>query len=96
MTGCVIMPRDDQQDVSRTQGHVEAFRELPRATREWLETRRKEDWEKIDDALEFYRKAKDRGRFLIWILGSLLTLFLGFGTFADQIVRLLNWLRGHP
>lgn len=40
--------------------HVERFNELPRATREWLETRRKDDWDRIDRALEFYERLQAR------------------------------------
>lgn len=48
------MSRDDQQDRQRPSDHVEQFNELPRATKEWLETRRRDDWDKIDKAMDFY------------------------------------------
>lgn len=90
------MDRDDQQGGHRPSDHVEQFKQLPRSTREWLQSRRKEDWDRIDRALAAFDRLQDRGKFLMWILGGLLTVFLGFGAFSDQVIRILNWLRGHP
>lgn len=48
------MNRDDQQGIRRPSDHVEKFNDLPIATKEWLETRRRDDWDRIDKAIAFY------------------------------------------
>lgn len=90
------MNRDDEQDYRRPSDRVEKYNELPSSTRYWLETRRKDDWDRIDRALKFYDRVQDRGKFFVWLVMGGLTILFGFTASADQVIRILNWLRGHP
>lgn len=75
---------------------VERFAQLPRATREWLETRRSGDWDEINDALGFYRSARTNGKFLLWLIGGFIGLFIGAVAFGDSVLKALGWFRGGP
>lgn len=76
------------QDDGRRQEEVLTFRELPPATRVWLENLRPKDIEEMEEALKFFRNSKTLGRFWKWLVLSMVGIFVASATFGDQVIRI--------
>ena len=72
---------------------VQRFGQLPEATRQWLENLRPSDLKDLDDAVRFYHSTKAGGRFMKWLMISIVTIFVGAAAFGDAVQKLYHTMR---
>jgi hypothetical protein len=67
---------------------VERFGQLPEPTRQWLERLREEDIKELNDAVRFYHATKAGGRFVKWLMITIVAIFVGAAAFGEALQKL--------
>lgn len=80
---------------NRGRDYVERYSNLRESTREWLESRRDDDWKKMDESMEFYLKIKSNGKFVFWVITSILGAIMAMASFGESLVKMWTWMKGH-
>ena len=71
----------------------ENFADLPKETREFLARLRPEEIALLMKGIQLVSSAGVLGRFLKWLLLSIIGAFLAAASLGDAVVKLLSWSR---
>lgn len=73
---------------------VNAMRELPEETREFLARLRPDDIQTLEDGVRLVNAVKTVGTFVKWMIVGVLGLALGTVMFAESFGKIIGWMRG--
>lgn len=69
------------------------FSDLPKETREFLAKLRPEELALLMDGIQLVSSSRVLGRFLKWLLLSIIGAFLAAASLGDAVIKLLSWSR---
>lgn len=70
------------------------YSQVPKETREWMQSLRTEDLAEITEAIKFMRSARTVGRFGRWVLITFVAIFSGAVLLGERFATVLKWLGG--
>lgn len=89
---------DEDRYLHQYNNPVERFAQLPEPTRQWLENLREDDIKQLNEAIRFYDAARVGGRFIKWLIITVVAIFVGAAAFGEAIQKIWTLIsgRGHP
>lgn len=72
---------------------VNAMRELPEETQEFLARLRPDDIQTLEEGVRLVNAVKTVGTFVKWMIVGVLGLALGTVMFAESVGKILGWVR---
>ncbi len=67
------------------------YTDLPDHVREFLEDLREEELDLLHDAVVFMNTVRLVGRFMKWMIITVIGAFLGAAGLGDAITKIMNW-----
>jgi hypothetical protein len=67
---------------------IDRYGQLPEWKRRWIEELTEEKIKDQDDATRFYHGAKAGGRFVKWLMITIVAVFVGAAAFGDAVQKL--------
>lgn len=72
------------------------FDDLPPKTKEFLSNLRPDEIDTLNDGIRLINSAMTVGRFMKWVLISLLGLLAGVVLFGESVGKIIAWFRPPP